>query len=102
MWISDYSQINLIAIACGRLIKRAFTPQELPSLIDEALSNEDGAETIRCLTIDDAQTLIDVIDEVRSTGTCRRKFVDSNRRWHVLLTRYWSRTTLSTGSKRSV
>ena len=50
-------------VACRRLTGRAFAPHELSSLIDEILSKEDGTGSIRCLTADDAQKLIDVIDE---------------------------------------
>jgi len=55
--------------ACGRLVRREFTPHELPSLIEAILSSNDDDEKIRCLPGDDAQTFVDVIDEARSTFT---------------------------------
>jgi len=58
--------LNFDVLAYGRLIKRAFTPHELPSLIEATLSSEDEGDAIRRLLGDDAQAFIDVIDEVRS------------------------------------
>ena len=52
--------------ACARLIGRAFAPHELPTLIEVVSSNKDEGDTVRCLLRDDAQTLVDVIDEVRT------------------------------------
>lgn len=57
--------LDYYSAACSRLIGRAFTFHELPSLIEAILSNEDERETALCLPLDDAQTFIDVIDEVR-------------------------------------
>jgi len=53
---------------CRRLIRRAFALDELPSLIEAIVSTEDERDAICSLARDDAQTLIDVIDEVRSTS----------------------------------
>ena len=61
--------LNFDTLACGRLIRRAFALHELPSLIEAIFSSKDEGNTIRCLTGDDAQTFVDVIDEVRSTPT---------------------------------
>lgn len=50
--------------AYARLIKREFPPLELPLIIEEILSRGDEGDEIRCLPKEDAQTLIDVMDEV--------------------------------------
>ena len=52
--------------AYERLIRRAFTLYEFPSLIEAISSGEDKSDTADHLRGDDAQTLIDVIDEARS------------------------------------
>lgn len=49
--------------ACERLIRRAFLPHEFTSLMGAILLSKSEGETIRSLPPDDAQTLIDVIDE---------------------------------------
>lgn len=71
-----FTPLECDALACGRLIKRAFTLHGFPALIDEILSNEDGGETIRRLAVGDAQALIDVIDDVCSIFACHSKSVD--------------------------
>ena len=53
--------------AFERLIGRKFVPRELPSLIEEALVCKDVDATIRCLSRDDAQTFIDVVNKARCT-----------------------------------
>ena len=53
--------------ACRRLIRRGFAPHELSSLIEAIFSNEDEGGVIRRLLSDNAQTFIDVMDEVRLT-----------------------------------
>lgn len=66
---TDYpSFLNLNIPACGRLIRRAFTPHELPSLVEAIFLNEDEGDTIRSLLGDDAQAFIDVIDEACSVS----------------------------------
>ena len=63
---SDSSScLNFNALACGRLIRRAFAPHELPSLIEAIFSSKDEGDAIRGLLGDDAQTFIDMIDEAR-------------------------------------
>ena len=57
---------NLNIPACECVIGRAFVPHELPSLIEAIYSSKDEGNIIRCLPRDDAQTFIDVMDEVRS------------------------------------
>ena len=59
------SQFN--SPACQRLINRAFTPYELPSLIEAVFSSVDEVDTVRCLCGDDAQTFVDVIDQAGSS-----------------------------------
>ena len=51
--------------ALQRLIKRAFALHELPSLVETVFLSAD-TDTIRCLSVDDAQAFIDAIDEVHS------------------------------------
>ena len=60
--------MHTIAYEC--LIRRTFDRHELPSLIETIFSSEDRNEEIRRLSRDDAQMLIDVIDEVHSMLTC--------------------------------
>jgi len=48
------------------LIKHTFALHELPSLIEAISSGEDKSDAADHLHGDDAQTLIDVIDEARS------------------------------------
>ena len=67
---------NFNVTACGRLIRHEFTPRELPSLIDSILSSKDEGDTVRCLSGDDAQIFIDVINEARSIPAHCRESVD--------------------------
>ena len=53
--------------AFGLLIRRAFNPYELPLLVEAVFSAKDEREIIHYLNGDDAQTFVDVIDEVHST-----------------------------------
>jgi hypothetical protein len=64
-FLDSFSFLNFNTPACKRLIRRAFTLRELPSLIGAILSSKDENDTVRCLHGDDAQAFIDVIDEVR-------------------------------------
>ena len=61
--------LNYNAAACGRLLERNFTLRGLPSIIDSILSSSSEGETIRGLPVGDAQAFIDVVDEVRPTGS---------------------------------
>ena len=64
---TDRSSIRPFNIpACTRLVGRAFALHELPSLIEAIFSNKDGGNTVNLLQGDDAQTFVNVIDEVRS------------------------------------
>lgn len=53
--------------ACGRLIRHAFAPHELPFLIETVLTNKDEGDAVRGLLGDDVQTFIDVAAEARRT-----------------------------------
>jgi hypothetical protein len=55
--------LNVNTPACGCLIRRAFTLDEIPSLIETIFSSEDESDAIRSLLGDDAQAFVDVIDE---------------------------------------
>lgn len=55
------------APAVGRLIERAFALSERPSLIESVVSSKDESDAIHDLKEEDAQSFIDVIDEVHST-----------------------------------
>ena len=61
------SQFQYHTQACQRLIRGAFVPRELPTLIEAILSSQDEGYMVRSFCRDDAQIFIDVIDEVRST-----------------------------------
>jgi hypothetical protein len=56
---------------CGRLIRRAFAPHELPSLVEALFSSNDASDRIRSLLGDNAQTFVDVINEARPTSARR-------------------------------
>ena len=51
--------------ACRRLISRAFSPHELPSLIEEIFTSKDEVRMIGSLARDAAQSFIDVVHQVR-------------------------------------
>ena len=51
--------------AFERLIRREFSPPELPPLIEKIIACGDVVDTIRCLPRDEAQTFIDVMDKAR-------------------------------------
>ena len=59
--------LNRTILACRILIRRAFTPNERSSLIEAILSSEDEEEAIRNLSLEDAQTFVDTINEARCT-----------------------------------
>ena len=71
-----FSFLNFNTAACGRLTRREFSPHELPALIEAILSSKDKGDIIQCISGDDAQTFVDVIDEARSTFTHHHKSVD--------------------------
>ena len=51
--------------ACRRLISRAFSPHELPSLIEGIFTKKDEVKMIGSLDRVAAQSFIDVVHEVR-------------------------------------
>ena len=53
--------------ACRRLINRAFSQHELPSLIEDLFTRKDEVKMIGSLGRDAAQSFIDVVHEVRPT-----------------------------------
>lgn len=61
------SFLNFNTLACGRLIRRTFALHEFPSLIEAISLSKDEIDVVDCLSGDDAQALIDVIDEVSPT-----------------------------------
>lgn len=62
--------------ACRRLIRRTFSPHELPSLLEALLSGDDGNRTIYQLSASDAQALLDVVEEVcLSSQACWMKLI---------------------------
>ena len=75
------------------LIRRAFDPYELPLLVEAAFSSKDGPDIIRCLSGDDIQTFVDVIDEARSTFTYLRdiQLVDTDTHIFCRLGTGWAR-----------
>jgi hypothetical protein len=61
--------LNVDTPACKRLIKHAFAPYELFSLVEAVFSSKGEGDIVRCLRRGDAQAFIDVIDEVRFYST---------------------------------
>ena len=57
--------LNCNCPAFGRLLKRKFVSNELPSLIEAALTSKDVDDKISRLPSSDAQTLVDVLYEAR-------------------------------------
>jgi hypothetical protein len=94
--------LNLNYPACKRLIRRAFAPNDLPSLVEAILSSKDEGDIIRCLHGDDAQSFIDVVDEVHFTPSPSRNPVDRNRHRRVLSTRRWTGLISRNRPERSV
>jgi len=71
--------------AVWRLIKRAFAVPDRSSLIESVFSSKDGSNMVRDLRGDDAQSFIDVIDEVPSTLACSEQLIGTDA--DTLLTR---------------
>ena len=70
--VPQFIGVNSNTPACGFLIGRVFSLGELPFLIDTIFSSEDWGDVVhRIHSGDDAQTFIDVIDEVRPESTHR-------------------------------
>ena len=82
-WVFSGSLITqLQTAACRRLIRREFSPHEFPFLIDAILKNKSEYNTMCRLGEADAQTFIDVLEEVRSAFTRRHESIDRNRNQH--------------------
>lgn len=65
LWSGDcYPVFFFYAPAIGRLVRREFIPDQLPSLIEAIFTCEDIDNTIRRLPRDDAQIFVDIMDEV--------------------------------------
>ena len=64
--------------ALQRLVSRSAPQDELPSVIETVVSNVKAVDIVNCLKGDDAQTFIDVIDEVchHTISWPRSRFVD--------------------------
>ena len=63
----DRSPILSYLLAYERLVRNAFSPSELPALIDAILLNKEEGQRIRLLSVDDAQVFIDAVDKVHFT-----------------------------------
>ena len=59
------SFLNFNALACSRLICRSFESHELPSLIEGIFLNKGEDDAINCLKGGDAETFVDIMDQVR-------------------------------------
>lgn len=59
--------LNLDTLAVWHLIKRSFTQPERPSLMESVVLSKDGTNMVHGLDKEDAQSLIDVLDEVGCT-----------------------------------
>ena len=66
LWNADcYFSLVSSTPAFEHWIRRKFVQHKLPSRIEDIFVRNDVDETIRCLKRVDAQTFIDVMDEVR-------------------------------------
>ena len=88
--------------ACKRLIGRAFSPQEVTSLIEAIFMSEDEVKMVRDLRGDDAQTFIDVIHEVCSVlsntqSVYLSSFTPRPSNFHLPLIRLWISRTSNRG-----
>lgn len=64
--------------ARGRLIRRAFAPDELPCLIEAIFSSNDEGDVVRGLLGDDIQTFIDVAAEACCTLATAKPLIEIN------------------------
>jgi hypothetical protein len=70
-------------VACECLIRREFSPDELPSLINRILFDGDEDQTMRALPVDDAGALIDVLYDVFSTSlVIKDRSIETS--WNIL------------------
>ena len=70
--------LNFDTPAVCRLIQRVFSLSDRSSLIESVFSTKDGSNMVRDLGEDDAQSFIDVIDEVPSTLACSERFIGTD------------------------
>jgi len=82
--------------ACRRLVEHAFALHELPSLIEAIFLDKNESRMIESLLGDDAQTFIDVIDEVCPTFICCYHSLN------ILLIRHLANLISHNGLKRNV
>lgn len=83
--VTSLSENGTTASACGRLIKRQFIPHELPALIEAIFSSKGERDSIDGLLREDAQSFIDVVDEVCFASI----HATQNRHLCILLYRHW-------------
>ena len=76
VWNVD-SYFSTSTPALRRLIRREFVSVELPSML-EFLAHEDVDAEIRSLPKEDAQTFVDVVDQVRYTPIHNRESTRRN------------------------
>ena len=60
------------------MLRREFTSNELPSLIEAVLKSKNMDDRISCLSRDDAQILVDVLDEARLMSTHRSREIGTD------------------------
>ena len=81
--------------ALQRLISGAVSLDELSSLIESIFSSENATGMVRCLQGINAQTFVDMVDEVRiALSSSRNQMIDlalnllyPDRRWRALISR---------------
>ena len=64
---------NFNALAFGRLIRREFVSDELPSMIEDIFKSKDVDNTIRRLPKDDAQSFVDAVYQARHSSAHYRE-----------------------------
>ena len=71
------SSLNPGTSVVRRLIDRTFAKPECSSLIESLFSSKDGRNAIQGLQRDDAQSFVDILDEVRPTSACRSRTIEA-------------------------
>jgi len=72
-----------------RLIDHSLGTNERIPLIAELFSDRDETEAIKCLSRDDAETFVDVVDKVLPHFLASEDPTDVNSNFPVLLSRCW-------------
>lgn len=67
------SDFDFNALAFGRLIRREFVSDELPSMIGDIFKSKDVDNTIRRLPKDDAQGFVDAVYQARHSSAHYRE-----------------------------